>query len=306
MRILLWGLLPLSLSAHALACADQVVALSSLSEHWEPRSYSHVESRIQGLKGLRRRVIGRVQHEKKPYKLYSLQSLGAPEGKIPVLLSAGVHGDEPAGVEAVLHFLETLSDTDKDRFHFLVFPCVNPIGYEKNTLANGKNQNINRSFLAQTRSTEARSVMAALESQGQRFAFAMDFHEIPHYWADEGFIPEDNPRSAYLYETHADPEKRIGRSMLNALDSDIEICQWASIYRDTAVNGLVTYPVDCRNKHYAAGTSLDAYANAHYTAHSFTNETPISWPMEKRVRTQLSWLRTALDHYARGAHHSPH
>ena len=41
------------------------------------------------------------------------------DDRIEVLLTGGVHGDEPAGVEAVLQFLEGFGREYLDRFIFL-------------------------------------------------------------------------------------------------------------------------------------------------------------------------------------------
>lgn len=123
-------------------------------------------------------------------------------------------------------------------------------------------------------------------------------HEIPPYWADEGFQAKDNPLTAYLYETHIDKSKRMGRAMIDSLPRDIEVCPWPTIYGDIADRGLVTYPEGNRNQIYAEQTSLDGYLQLRYSPHTFTTETPIGWKLEKRIRTHLSWLQTALDNYS--------
>jgi hypothetical protein len=63
-----------------------------------------------------------------------------------ILLTAGVHGDEPAGVEAVLHLLENERSELLEQFSFAIVPCINPSGYVHNTRENGQGADINRSF----------------------------------------------------------------------------------------------------------------------------------------------------------------
>ena len=72
------------------------------------------------------------------------------EGSPAVLVFAGVHGDEPAGVEASLRLLEMLADgaTPLTRHQILVFPCLNPSGLADGTRANRAGQDINRQFHA--------------------------------------------------------------------------------------------------------------------------------------------------------------
>ncbi|MBV9270780.1 MAG: hypothetical protein JO165_06795, partial [Candidatus Eremiobacteraeota bacterium] len=52
--------------------------------------------------------------------------LGPVEAPV-VTISAGVHGDEPAGVIALLTLAEE-NDLDK-RFAYRLWPCTNPSGY---------------------------------------------------------------------------------------------------------------------------------------------------------------------------------
>lgn len=63
----------------------------------------------------------------------------APE-KLSVIISAGIHGDEPAGVEAALQFAELTADNPLllEHFSFDIFPCDNPYGWERNTRENSQ------------------------------------------------------------------------------------------------------------------------------------------------------------------------
>lgn len=263
----------------------------------EKKDFSSIEARLERLTGMDKLIVGQVQYGAKNYPIYALVTVPKKLGdnRKDVLLSAGVHGDEPAGVFATLEFLEKHAAEYKDRFRFFVFPCVNPSGFEADQLESSGGQNINRSFKKETPSAEARLVMEQLAKWNRIFAFAMDMHEIPPYWADEGFTEKDNPHAAYLYETHVDKTKRIGRAMIDALPKGTEVSQWPKIYGDVADRGLVSYPEGNLNKVYAEATTLDGYVQGRFSPHTFTNETPTDWALEKRIRTQLSWLRTALD-----------
>ncbi len=86
--------------------------------------------------------------------------------------------------------------------------------------------------------------------------------------------------------------------MIAGLPKDTGVCPWPKIYGDVAVNGVVTYPEGNLNPVYAEQTTLDGYVHGRFTAHTFTTETPIGWPLEKRVSTHLTWLRTALKKYS--------
>ena len=48
-----------------------------------------------------------------------------------VLISAGIHGDEPAGVESVCAFLESgRYKPHLDEWEITILPCINPYGFE--------------------------------------------------------------------------------------------------------------------------------------------------------------------------------
>ena len=54
-----------------------------------------------------------------------------------ILISAGIHGDEPAGVETVCAFLENeLYKNFLKDWEFTILPCINPAGYDAGTRNN--------------------------------------------------------------------------------------------------------------------------------------------------------------------------
>ena len=65
-----------------------------------------------------------------------------------VCVTAGVHGDEPCGVEAAVRLLERLANGDAPltRHRLLVLPCLNPSGLADGTRTNRAGQDINRQF----------------------------------------------------------------------------------------------------------------------------------------------------------------
>ena len=88
--------------------------------------------------------------------------------------------------------------------------------------------------------------------------------------------------------------RRIGRALINVLPPSFEVCRWPFIYKDCNDEGVVSYPEACKNAIYAQQTTFDAYLNARFTSHSFTLETPMGWPLEKRVQAHLIWLGAAM------------
>jgi murein peptide amidase A len=101
-----------------------------------------------------------------------LGELGDP--RLPVVtISAGVHGDEPAGAWA-LHSLvaDGLLDT---RFAYRLWPCFNPTGFDAGTRTNAEGIDVNRSFGRGGISPEAKAILTA--NRDRTFALSMDLHE---------------------------------------------------------------------------------------------------------------------------------
>lgn len=59
-------------------------------------------------------------------------------GRPQVLLVGGLHGDEPAGVEAAVRWMES-GDADRWPVDWLVLPCVNPCGWSNDHRAASAN-----------------------------------------------------------------------------------------------------------------------------------------------------------------------
>jgi len=77
--------------------------------------------------------------------VWALETAGAAAGQEAVYLSAGVHGDEPAGVWALLRWAEKNVRLLR-RGAFLLVPCFNPEGLIANTRADARGVDLNRTF----------------------------------------------------------------------------------------------------------------------------------------------------------------
>src|SRR5271165_795823 len=117
-------------------------------------------------------------------------------------LSAGVHGDEPAGPWALLSIVrDGLLDR---RFSYRVWPCTNPSGYLRGSRTNAEGDDINRSFNGGGRTPEARAIVTA--NRDRRFELVLDLHE--DYEAG-GF---------YCYEPLVGGTAPLGGAIVRALD----------------------------------------------------------------------------------------
>lgn len=240
--------------------------------------------------------LGFVNYERTIYPFFcvSIADKGVINPK-DVLISGGVHGEEPAGVYTLLRFLkDDISDFLKD-YRFLVFPCINPFGFEYGHRFNHDGIDINRHFKQNSGSHEAAKVLRILSWLGRKFVFTADFHETDPNWADEGFSTADNPETFYMWETASDKSIRVGDKVIDEIRKVAPVCDWPKIYGDINNGGIIWYPEGCGNPVYAQGTTFDAFLKANYTPQSFTLETPCGWDLEKRVATNMVALKTILE-----------
>ena len=206
---------------------------------------------------------------------YPLHRVSLEDGlgvKKNILITGGIHGDEPAGPASVLRFLERDNTHLLQRFKFLILPCINPYGYVHNTRKNKRGLDLNRLF-EETGIAEVDIVKETIE--GQRFHFCIDFHED---WEAEG---------VYLYEAQRNerwigPEitcqiEKIGRIDGGAGESDLPIA-----------DGV--FQVDP-----AWGDAGLAPYLFHFSAdHVMICETPTSWHLDQRTAAHLAALDAAL------------
>lgn len=241
--------------------------------------------------------MGFVNEELMLYPLFFLSIVGKEVvNPKDVFISAGVHGEEPAGVYTLLKFLEHDVYDFLGDYCFLIFPCINPFGFEHNYRFNSNGIDVNRQFKLDSISHEADKVMKVLSRfDRMKFVCTIDLHETDPNWTDEGFTADANPKTFYLWETCADKSIRIGDKVISEVKKTAEVCDWPKIYGDTNSGGVIWYPEGCGNQTYAQGTTLDAYLNRYYTPQSFTTETPCGWDMEKRVAVNIVAIRTILE-----------
>ena len=238
------------------------------------RDYTEVTERLKRL-DVPVEMLGTVHaKENINWPLYQIHLVSSARTPQRVFITGGMHGDEPAGVEAVLQFLERDNTTRLKNFSFLVIPCINPYGYVHNTRETLDDIDINRAF----ETDDVAEVAIVKKALGQtQFSLAIDFHED---YDATGF---------YLYEGKRD-EKYIGPRLATAakaigpLDPD-----------DPGEDAP-----DLAEGVYKVATSwgtqgLTPYLLHFHSEHVIISETPTVWQQEQRVALHLTILDTALD-----------
>ncbi len=199
--------------------------------------------------------------------------------RLTVLMTGGVHGDEPAGVECILRFLEGSVEAYLDRFFFCVIPCVNPSGYVQGTRENADGQDINR---AMSDDDVVESVLLRRFIAGRHFHLFFDHHE--DYEATGFYIYEAQRQDRLLGTQMVDAIKSIG-----PVDGDENTDEGLDL---PISEGLYAINPEWKDQ----GWSAHAYYE--HAEHVVLCETPsTAWPLDQRVDAHLTALRLTLDHY---------
>lgn len=240
------------------------------------QSYADVVDRIQALDAADCEIVGAATG----HPMWGLSCANSAQDPLEVLITGGVHGDEPAGVEAVLQFLEGFGATYLEHCAFTVIPCVNPSGYEAGTRDNGKGQDINR---AMSDDEVVESVTLRRMLQGRHFELCFDLHED---YEATGF---------YMYEAQRD-DRLLGAQIVATVKADVgptDSDENTDAGLDTPISeGLFGINPKWRHKGWSAYGYFEA------AEHGILPETPsTAWPLEQRVAAHHVALRIALDHY---------
>ena len=197
-----------------------------------------------------------------------------------ILLSSGIHGDEPAGVEAILQFLTSDLTNILNHFHITILPCVNPSGYANDLRENINGDDINRGFETDEL-PEVDLIKKAISNQ--HFLFHHDLHE--DYDATGSYFYEGHKKEQWLTPTIAQLCNKIGP--LDTPDEDDDnpdLLIAPNTYKISPAWGLQGF------------VSYTLHKN---TDHVLITETSSNWPMPMRVEVHLTALNQMLAHYMR-------
>lgn len=194
-----------------------------------------------------------------------------------VYLSAGIHGDEPAGPLGLLEILES-GDFDSDT-HWMICPAVNPDGLAAGSRENAQGLDLNRDYLVRT-SVEVAAHAGWLESRPVPDLF-ISLHED---WETSGF---------YLYEINlgADSPERVA-AVIEAVG------EWFEPEPGGEIDGH-----EARGPgwifHAAEADVPEGWPEAIFLAKrgcplSFTLETPSRAALSARVAAQVAAVRALL------------
>ena len=227
--------------------------------------------------------IETLDYIKTPNENYPFQKISWNQGKSRrVLISAGIHGDEPAGVETICTFLESGKyKSYLNKWDFIILPCINPYGFEHNTRGNHDNKDLNRLFKLDSPPLEVKLTQSVIESS--YFNLTLELHE------------DSDSHGYYLFQKSNKPFGiELGYKIIEAVKEIIPINLNEKIDNVPAEKGLIHR---IKNIDKMEWWPMAGYSLAMKSDYCFTLETPTHLPMHTRVNAHLTAMEKALIEY---------
>jgi hypothetical protein len=187
-----------------------------------------------------------------------------------IYISAGIHGDEPAGTEGLITWAEG-QGRRLAKLPLLLLPCLNPWGLAQNMRTNARGLDLNRMF----HHDEEPVICAVRELVGRRqFAAAAMLHE------------DYDGQGLYLYEVQR-VQPYWGEALLAAAAAHLPIDGRSRIDGRKVVAGIHRRRID-RKRFARIGYPEAVWLHLAHSARTFTIETPSEYALERRVAAQVS------------------
>lgn len=218
--------------------------------------------------------------EHSPAPLYAFLRENAP-GAPTIYVSAGIHGDEPAGPLALLEAFRR--NLFSERLNWHVLPALNPQGLSQSTRENAMGIDLNRDYRS-LRSYEVKCHVSWLSEYACEYACTLHLHED---WEASG---------AYLYQINPDNRPTLAHDILERARAICGIDTATTIDGWPAQSGLIQPDIDPARRPDWPET---LYLMEHHSRQDYTFETPSFQPIERRVQAHLAVLEIVSRHFAR-------
>jgi hypothetical protein len=219
-----------------------------------------------------------IFHEAGGFKVPALrrkQEAGSGKPEVRIYISAGIHGDEPAGPLAALKLLQ--ENNWPEHAEIFLLPCLNPIGFTLNKRENADGIDLNRDY-RNSKAAETRAHVAWLERQ-PKFDLYLCLHED---WESHGF---------YLYEQNPDKKNSLAEKIIEAVKKVCPIDPSEIIEDRLAQNGIIR-PNILPQERPLWPEAL--YLISHKARLGYTLEAPSDFPLPVRVNALVAAVNAAL------------
>src|SRR4030095_1241423 len=167
------------------------------------------------------------------WPVYFLRTSRGPDTRT-IHISAGIHGDEPAGCERMITWAEKNLALLRSR-PFLLFPCLNPWGLINNSRLDDRARDLNREFGKRPGASPVPELKRLI--RGEKFALSLTLHE------------DYDAQGVYLYEVQRD-RPFWGEELLEVAHSLIAIEPRRIIDGRRARYGLVRRAIGLQKFHF--------------------------------------------------------
>jgi protein MpaA len=224
--------------------------------------------------------------ESEQIRLFALRRLAAyslaAEPAFRVYLSAGIHGDEPAGPLAVRQLIQENNWPPEAEIY--VCPCLNPSGFLLNRRENAEGTDLNRQYL-EPKAQETVAHIAWLKPL-PAFDLCLCLHED---WESHGF---------YVYELNPDQQPSLAERMVAEVAKVCPIDSSEIIEGRPAEKGIIRPSVDPRTRPQWPEAF---FLLANKTRLSYTMEAPSDFPLPARTAALVAAVRAALENFRKRA-----
>jgi hypothetical protein len=276
-------------------CVALLLPLSCASGHKQPfledqpvvRDISSIESRlvtaIASNNRLSMKTIGLAIYGHYYAPIWVVSFTPEKAAKYRVLLSGGIHGNEPAGVEIMVQMVEALAQNPQkyENTAFDIIPIVNPWGWSHDIRFNRDGRDVNRDF-SNFKCQESTIVRDFVE--GKRYNLIIDDHEDPDA---AGF---------YMYQ-YGNPDTWLSRKLINTIrNMGYPIEQNISMVILKTKDGLIDAPRwGLLYMKLTRQLSITNYFRLSNSDSVYTIETPTRLSWEDRIKVHKTALEMLLE-----------
>jgi hypothetical protein len=222
-------------------------------------------------------------HEHDGFKWFALHrgpEVRSQESEVRIYISAGIHGDEPAALLAVLGLIQ--ENNWPENAEVFLLPCLNPVGFTLNRRENADGIDLNRDY-RNPKAAETRAHIAWLERQPQ-FDLYLCLHED---WESHGF---------YLYEQNPDQRPALAENIIAAVQKVCLIDPSEIIEDRPAQNGIIRPSISPQERSLWPEA---LFLISHKARQGYTLEAPSDFPLNTRVDALVAAVNASLRNFNR-------
>ncbi len=198
------------------------------------------------------------------------------KSEVRIYISAGIHGDEPAGPLAALKLIQ--ENRWPEAAEIFLLPCLNPIGFTLNRRENADGLDLNRDY-RHPQAAETRAHIAWLKRQ-PRFERYLCLHED---WEAHGF---------YLYEQNPDNKISLAEPMIAAVKKVCPV-DWSENIEGRPAHGGIIHPKI--NPAERPDWPEALYLISQKARQGYTLEAPSDFPLTTRVNALVAAVSAAIN-----------